>query len=70
MKKFLFGSYLNVLLFLTATVLIGSVIFTLITGVSPFEALNVSPLAATILFVAVVLSLVALPYVIKRIRGN
>lgn len=70
MKKFLFGSYVNVLLFITATVLIGSVVFTLITGMSPLEALNVSPFDAIILLVGVVLFFVALPIFIRRIKQD
>lgn len=68
MKKFLFGSYVNVLLFITATVLIGSVVFTLITGMSPLEALNISPLDGVILLVGVVLFFVALPILIGRLK--
>ncbi|MEM0999445.1 MAG: hypothetical protein AAGN35_20475 [Bacteroidota bacterium] len=70
MKRSFFTSYLNVMLFLTATVLILSVAFTLITGMSPLEALNVSPLAATIGFVAVIAALIVLPFITNRLRGK
>ena len=70
MKKKFFDNYLNILLFVTATVLILSVAFTLITGMSPLEALNVSPLAATIGFVATIAMFIILPTIVNRLRGR
>ena len=70
MKKSFFGSYLNLLLFITVTVLVFSVVFTLITGISPLEALDLRPIAATILFVGFVLGFIVLPIVIDRIRAR
>jgi hypothetical protein len=68
MKKSFFGSYLNLLLFITVTVLVLSVVFTMITGISPLEALNLRPFAATVLFSGFVLSFIVLPIVIGRMR--
>lgn len=48
--------------------LIGLVIFTLITGVSPFEMLGLAPKTTTIVFGALVVSGVAAPYILRKIR--
>ena len=67
MKKF-FDSYLNVSLFVTVSVLILSVTFTLITGMSPLEALNVKPLAATLIFAGLILLFIVVPITMNRFR--
>ncbi|MEM7036764.1 MAG: hypothetical protein AAF570_07290, partial [Bacteroidota bacterium] len=61
---------LNILFVATLTILIVSVVFTLITGESPLEALGISPLAATIGTAVLVLVLALFPFFMKKIRGN
>ena len=67
MKKF-FDSYLNVSLFVTVSILLLSVTFTLITGMSPLEALNVKPLAATMIFAGLIILFIVVPLSINRLR--
>lgn len=68
MKQNYFHNYLNVLFFATIALIAISVTFTFITGISPLEALNISPFAATITFIGMVLMFIVIPIVVKSIR--
>lgn len=65
MKRFFNGGILDVLFVTTIVVLLGSVIFTTLTGESPLEALGISPEAATVGTIAIVVVLVTFPIVLR-----
>ncbi|MEM0999446.1 MAG: hypothetical protein AAGN35_20480 [Bacteroidota bacterium] len=67
MKKF-YDNYFDTLLFITISVLVLSVAFTLITGMSPLEALNIKPLAATLAFTGMITLFIILPILVNRLR--
>ena len=68
MKQNYFHNYLNVLFYMTITLIAISVSFTLITGMSPLEALHIKPFAATITFIGMVLMFIVVPMLVKIIR--
>lgn len=67
MKRFLNGGILDVLFVTTVVVLLGSVIFTSITGESPLEALGISPEAATVGTIVLVVLLISFPTILRWI---
>jgi hypothetical protein len=68
MEKFIPKTVLDWIWTTGVIVLIGLVIFTLITGVSPFELLGLAPKTTTIIFGALVVTGVATPYILRKIR--
>ncbi|HHG86339.1 MAG TPA: hypothetical protein ENJ82_16430 [Bacteroidetes bacterium] len=68
MKQNYFHNYLNVLFFTTIALIAISITFTLLTGMSPLEALNVNPLAATLSFGGMIMMFIIIPIVVKIIR--
>jgi hypothetical protein len=61
MKNFDFDTYLDILMLTTIAVLVFSVGYTMVTGISPMEAMGINPAQGTIGTVVVVAILIFLP---------
>jgi hypothetical protein len=69
MKKFFPGSYLDYLFAFTVTLLLFSVCFTFIAGVSPLEALDIDPAIASLGTGALLLALLLLPVLARKLKN-
>jgi hypothetical protein len=70
MKKFFSDTYLDGLFVATVASLFLSVLFTFITGESPFEAAGLDPAIGTIGMGSLILALLVVPVLVRRMRDQ